>query len=166
MLYSSDRSELVAGCPTALGLARMLGMRVETSPSMTANLDTDIDEKFRTAAGLLDELPFVAIHFKGSDIASHERSPFEKRDFVTEIDAALGRFFTAYPHLSDGLRVVVSADHGTSSLTGNHIHEPVPLLVATWRGPGEETDFDEISAPHGALGLLQPGELVELLWTK
>ena len=163
-LTSTDRTALISGCRTALGVARAVGLQPATTPAMTGNLDTDLDEKFNAAAKLLRKRAFVAVHIKGTDIAAHDRMPLEKRDFISSIDAALGRFLEEHPEVSDGLRVVISADHGTSSVTGNHMSDPVPVLLATWTGPGEEEDFSEASAEHGALGLLQPGELAEMLW--
>ncbi len=158
----ADRTALVSGCTTALGVARAVGLQPATTPAMTGNLDTDLDAKFAAAAELFTDRSFVAVHIKGTDIAAHDRRPLEKRDFIGAVDAALGRFLADRP----GLRVVVSADHGTSSITGNHIAVPVPLLLGTWQGPGEEADFDERSAARGALGVLQPGELAELLWER
>ena len=90
--------------------------------------------------------------------------PIEKRDFIAAIDAALGRFLWKNPTVTDGLRVVVSADHGTSCLSGNHIADPVPLLVANWAEEGEPERFDEDSASNGAIGLIRPGELSALLF--
>jgi len=155
---------MVAGCKTALGVARFLGLQTATALQMTGNLDTDLDGKFDTAGELLAELDFVTIHIKGTDVAAHDRRPLEKRDFISAIDAALGRFLDARPELSGALRIVVSADHGTSSTTGNHLPVPVPLLLATWESDADDEDaFDEESAAGGALGLLRPGELSELL---
>ena len=131
---------------------------------MTGNLDTNLDSKFGAAAELLKDRHFVAIHIKGTDIAAHDRRPLEKRDFITSIDAALGRFLWRHPLVTDGLRVVVSADHGTSCLTGNHTSDPVPLLVANWSEDGEPERFDEESAVNGAIGLVHPGELSALLF--
>jgi 2,3-bisphosphoglycerate-independent phosphoglycerate mutase len=159
-----ERTALISGCRTALGVARAVGLQPATTPRMTGNLDTDLGSKFDAAADLLPERSFVAVHIKGTDIAGHDRKPLEKRDFISAVDAALGRFLEGYPEISQGLRVVISADHGTSSLTGHHMSEPVPLLLATWQGPGEEQDFNEASAEQGALGLLEPGELAEMLW--
>jgi 2,3-bisphosphoglycerate-independent phosphoglycerate mutase len=135
-------------------------------PGVTGNLDTDVDAKFSAAAQLLEQREFVAIHIKGTDIAAHDRRPLEKRDFISRIDAALGRFLRDNPAVTEGLRVVVSADHGTSCLSGNHIPDPVPLLVATWseEGEGEAAAFDEEHAAMGALGLLHPGQLNDVLW--
>jgi 2,3-bisphosphoglycerate-independent phosphoglycerate mutase len=154
----------VAGCRTALGVARHVGLKTATSVRMTGNLDTDLDAKFETAGSLFQETDFVVIHFKGTDVAAHDRRPFEKRDFISAIDAALGRFLTAHPELSGNLRIVVSADHGTSSISGSHIPNPVPLLLATWNAESDdEDDFDEESTARGALGVLESGELAHLL---
>jgi len=131
---------------------------------MTGNLDSDIDSKFSTAARLLQERPYVVIHIKGTDIAAHDRRPIEKRNFISRIDKALGAFLRNYPEISEGLRIVVSADHGTSSITGNHLADPVPLLLATWHGETEAGEFNEDSATQGAMGLLRAGELSEVLW--
>lgn len=159
-----SRGVMVSGCKTALGVARYIGMQTATSQQMTGNLDTDLGAKFVTAGKLLEEVDFVTLHVKGTDIAAHDRRPLEKRDFISAIDEALGSFLMSRPDLSGQLRVVVSADHGTSSLTGNHISNPVPLLLARWDADADdEQDFDEESAAMGALGLLQSGELAEML---
>jgi len=155
---------MVSGCGTALGVARYMGMQTASSQLFTGNLDTDLDGKFEIAAKLLTEVDLVTVHIKGTDIAAHGRRPLEKRDFISSIDAALGRFLKSQKKRSGSLRVVVSADHGTSSLTGAHIAQPVPLLLATWQANSKEKeDFDEESAAHGALGLLRRGELAALL---
>ncbi len=162
--HSSDTAALVSACTTALGVGRLLGMRTATSAAMTGNLDTDLDAKFSAATEMLKKRSFVAIHFKATDIAAHERRPLAKRDYISAVDAALGRFLEANVDVSEDLRIVVASDHGTSSVTGNHTAVPVPLLVSTWQGPGEEADFDEHSAEQGALGVLMPGELAQMLW--
>ncbi len=155
---------MVARCNTALGVARFLGLQTATSQRMTGNLDTDLDAKFETASTALATTDCVVVHIKGTDVAAHDRRPVEKRDFIAAIDKALGKFLARNQDLSGRLRVVVCADHGTSSLTGDHIADPVPLLLATWNADStEEADFSEATAANGALGDLGPGELVELL---
>lgn len=155
---------MVARCNTAQGVARYLGLKTAATSAMTGSLDTNIDAKFELAGKLLTEYDYVVVHVKGADIAAHDQRPLEKRDFIGELDAALGRFLEKERHLSGQLRIVVSADHGTSSLTGNHLGTPVPLLLATWNADGkDEADFNEESAARGALGVLRAGELRELL---
>ena len=136
-------------------------MHVSTSAAMTGNLDTDLDQKFDSAADLLTRNSDVVIHVKGTDIAAHDQQPLAKRDFIEKIDAALGRLLERPESM--GLRVVVSADHGTSSLTCDHIADPVPVLVSTWDGTEESAPFDEEAAGGGEIGLLAPGDLETLL---
>jgi 2,3-bisphosphoglycerate-independent phosphoglycerate mutase len=162
--HTPSTAALVSSCPTALGVARLVGMEGASPAGVTGNLDTNLDAKFSAAADLLSQREFVAIHIKGTDIAAHDKRPLEKRDFIAQIDQALGRFLENHSEVTEGLRVVVSADHGTSSISGNHIPDPVPLLVATWPGESEPADFDEDNAALGALGLLHPGELNDVLW--
>ena len=152
---------MVASCPTALGIARARGIACSSGPGMTGSLDTDLRAKFQAAARLLQENSLVIVHVKGTDIAAHDRRALAKRDFIEEIDKALGQLLSRPESI--GLRVVVSSDHGTSSISGHHIGDPVPLLLATWTGPCEHETFDEESAERGALGLLGPGDLTALL---
>ncbi|MFT5680229.1 MAG: 2,3-bisphosphoglycerate-independent phosphoglycerate mutase, partial [Myxococcota bacterium] len=154
---------MISGCGTALGVARAIGLVPTTSPKMTGNLDTDLDLKLQTADKMLQKHGLVVVHFKGTDIAAHDRLPLQKRDFISAIDAALGTFLAGWADSEPPLRVVVSADHGTSSLTGNHLSEPVPLLVGSWEPSEERARFDEQAANSGALGLLGPGELAGVL---
>ena len=162
--HSPDEAAMVAACPTALGVARIVGMHTATTADMTGTIETNFDAKFEAAADLLGTHSLVVMHFKGTDVAAHERRPMAKRDYITKLDAALGRFLQTHAQVTEGLRIVVSADHATSSVTGQHLADPVPVLVANWRGAGEQTPFDEFSAEHGALGVLGPGELAEMLW--
>lgn len=155
---------LVAGCHTALGVARHVGLKTATSVRMTGGLDTDLDAKFETAAALFQEVNFVVVHIKGTDVAAHERRALEKRDFISAIDAALGRFLLGCPEMANKLRVVVSSNHGTSSISSIHLGAPVPLLLSTWRPDVDDQDaFDEESCKHGALGVLESDDLTAML---
>jgi 2,3-bisphosphoglycerate-independent phosphoglycerate mutase len=152
---------MIAACPTALGVGRTHGMMAITGSSMTGNLETDLDAKFAAATDLLEELPMVVVHVKGTDIAAHDRRPLAKRDFIAKVDEALGKFLADERNL--GTRIVLSADHGTSCQTGNHMADPVPVLLATWEGECDPSPFDEARAARGAIGSLRPGELAQLL---
>ena len=74
-------SAMISACSTALGLGRMLHMNVVTAGGMTGNLETDVGLKFQTAKELLVDHSFVAVHFKGTDVAAHDRKPMEKMRF-------------------------------------------------------------------------------------
>jgi 2,3-bisphosphoglycerate-independent phosphoglycerate mutase len=117
---------------------------------MTANLDTDLKLKFRSAAKALKNNDLVLLHIKGADIAAHDRRPELKVQFIERIDAALGEFLA---QLGDKpLRIAVASDHATLSENGQHGADPLPVLI--W-GPRIEADdvdrFDEASAAGGEL---------------
>ena len=140
----------VSGDRTLLGLARWLGSEVVYEPSMTANLDTDVDDKLRCAElALAAENDLVVVHLKGADIAAHDRRADLKVEFIERVDAALGRLLERF---SGPMRLAVTSDHTTLSELGHHAADPVPVVI--W-GDGVEadevTDFDEVSAAHGKL---------------
>ncbi len=140
----------IARGKTVLGLAEMIGMDTYSSPSMTANLDTDLEAKFSYAVQKLTDYDLVLVHIKGTDIAAHDLLPQVKTEFLEKIDQELGR---ALENFKAPLRVAVIADHCTSSLRGCHIEGPVPLLICS---PGLTPDsvqkYDETQATEGYFG--------------
>ncbi len=140
----------VGGDRTVLGVARWLGARLVSDPTMTANLDTDLARKFTAAADALREHDLVVVHVKGADIAAHDRRPDLKVAFLERLDAELGRLLEGLG--PQPLRVAVASDHATLSESGQHGADPLPVLI--W-GAGIEADeverFDEQSAAAGKL---------------
>ena len=144
------RVACVAGDRTVLGIAAALGCDTVASPAMTANLDTDLDAKFRAAADALADHDLVVLHVKGADIASHDRRPDLKVEFLERLDRHLGELLGAHP---GPLRVAVAADHATLSEAGHHAADPVPVMMS---GPGIEPDgveqLSEAAAAGGGAG--------------
>lgn len=140
----------VSGDRTVLGLSGWLGAATITGKRMTANLDTDLKEKFAAAAKALGEHDLVVLHLKGADIAAHDRRPDLKVAYLEALDRLLGRLVEKQ---GGRLRVAVAADHATLSDSGQHGADPVPVLI--W-GQGVEPDavesFDEAAVATGALG--------------
>ena len=139
----------VSGDFTVLGVARAVGARVLSGDGITANLDTDLELKFRLAENELRDRDLVVLHLKGADIAAHDRRPDLKRDFLERIDRELAHFLESR---STPLRVAIAADHVTLSELGHHGAGPVPVLI--W-GEGIDRDsvrsFDESSVAAGRL---------------
>jgi 2,3-bisphosphoglycerate-independent phosphoglycerate mutase len=140
----------VSGDRTVLGIAATVGAETITGETMTANLDTDLAAKFQAAAKALERHDLVVLHLKGADIASHDRRPDWKVEFVEAVDRHLAELLAAR---SSPLRVALASDHATLSEAGHHAADPVPVLV--W-GPGiapdATTDLSERSAAAGGLG--------------
>jgi len=141
----------VAGESTILGIARMAGFDTFTNDRMTANLDTDVEEKFRLADELLDRYDFVVLHLKAPDIASHDHDPHAKRTFIEGVDTVLGRTFDKWCR-ADSLLVAVTSDHSTPCALGEHSADPVPVLI---HGEGVLTDavtaYGERACARGGL---------------
>ncbi len=156
---------VVSGCRTVLGAARLCGMHVVTDARMTGSVDTDLEAKFQAVETLLASWSTVVLHLKGADVAAHDRRPELKRDFLSRADQALGRFLERLRRSGRDLTVLVTADHGTSSLTGVHLYEPAPVLLGQWEGPDSPGGavFDERSAQDGELGRIDAARLLELL---
>lgn len=144
------RLACVAGDRTILGLASWLGAETLTSKAMTANLDTDLEAKFETAATALERSDLVVVHVKGADIAAHDRRPDLKVTFLEAVDEALRELVEARKR---PWRLAVAGDHATLSESGQHAADPLPVVV--W-GDGVEADevaaYDERSAAAGVLG--------------
>lgn len=144
---------VVTGSCTVVGLGRMLGYPVFTSPGFTALADTDIAGKISTAVKLLQDHDLVFVHLKAPDICAHDFDPVGKRDFIERFDLALSSIRTK------NLVIAVTADHSTDSNSGEHSRDPVPSLLYT---PGDDYDschhFGEHECRQGTLGTM-PADL-------
>ena len=89
------------------------------------------------------------MHIKGADIAAHDRRPELKVAFLEKLDAHLKLLLDAH---KDPLRIAVASDHATLSESGQHVADPLPVLI--W-GEGLKADevevFNEKSVPGGSL---------------
>ncbi len=152
----------ISGDDTISGISRVTGLDVCKTPDMTANLDTDLKQKFVFASKLLSKYGVVVLHIKGCDIAAHNMEAQKKKEFLEKIDAELGRFLKKW---KGKLRIAVTADHATWSKEGVHVDDPVPVLL---HGQGISADsvkgFDEFQATVGKLGLFRLHKLWEMFF--
>ena len=144
------RLSCISGDGTVLGLAGWLGAHNITSPAMTANLDTDLGVKVKLALESLKQDDLVILHIKGADIAAHDRRPELKVAFLEKLDAHLKELLAQH---KDPVRIAVASDHATLSESGQHVADPLPVVI--W-GEGLKADdveaFNEKSMPGGSLG--------------
>lgn len=153
----------IAAERTITGIAKMSGMICLSTENMTANLDTNLNEKFQYACKQLQSHEFVLLHIKGCDIAAHDKQPLEKVNFLEKIDQALAKFLKDIEGMS--LRIGVVADHCTSSVTGNHTAAPIPTLIYSPNvKPDSVVGYDEIQVTEGQLGRFLGHHFMEKLW--
>ncbi|MEM0481638.1 MAG: hypothetical protein QXM16_01965, partial [Nitrososphaerota archaeon] len=123
--------------------------------------NTDLDSKFKTAFKAIREYDLVFLHIKGADTAAHDKDPVTKASFIEKIDTT---FAKNYSPPGDEFIICVTGDHTTSSLTGEHRGDPVPVLI--W-GHGVRVDsvnrFNEVDSASGALGRIKGTDLMNIL---
>ena len=143
------KAAVVTGERTAVGLGRIFGFSVLTEPGFTGTVSSDVAGKLDTAFSALESHDIVFVHFKGADIAAHDRNPEAKKEYLERVDEALSR------HDLKTLVVGVTGDHSTDSTTGWHTGDPVPAIIAA---PSTRVDrvkkFGERHCIRGALGHL------------
>jgi len=118
----------ISDSPTALGVCASLGQGYE--------LIKDLDDRFPAALRDL-ERKNVLLHMDEVDEYSHQRDPKKKVRVLEHIDRMMERFF------SDTERIVYFVDHGTSSLTGEHLPVRVPFW-ASFDIPVENGEYVEL----------------------
>jgi 2,3-bisphosphoglycerate-independent phosphoglycerate mutase len=143
------KAAVVTGERTAVGLGRIFGFTIVKKDGRKDVLHTDVEGKIDAVNEALETHDLVFVHFKGADIAAHDRDPAAKRDFLTRIDRALSKISLS------SLVIGITGDHSTSSTSGHHTGDPVPSLVV---GPQVRIDtvhrFGERWSSQGALGHL------------
>jgi len=132
------------GCvlaPTRIiaGLAESVGMKVlPNPPGATGDYRTRLSAKVKAtveavASGCYD---FIFLHVKAIDDASHDSNLGLKVRFIEAADLMVGQLVRhLQPHGRCGL--IVTGDHSTPVLYGDHSCEPVPFLATftdnVWR---------------------------------
>ncbi|MCL2711806.1 MAG: phosphoglycerate mutase [Methanomassiliicoccaceae archaeon] len=105
----------ISDSPTALGVCASLGQRYK--------LVKDIDERFPIALKDLENSN-VLLHMDEVDEYSHQKDPKKKVRILEHIDKMMEKYF------SNTERIVYFVDHGTSSITGEHLPVRVPFWTS------------------------------------
>ncbi len=156
------RAACVAGGALYKGVARSVGMDILPVPGATAGYDTNAEAKAKAAAKTLSKHDFVFLHFKPTDSAAHDKNPQKKIEMTEKLDHLLSTLQSAIDR--ENTLIAITSDHSTSSLTGKHIGDPVPLLI---NGPRVRNDvvtrFSERACANGGLGHIVGKDLMPIL---
>ncbi len=151
-----------AGCvsavPATLGMGRLLGMDVLRVGTGTP--DTNLELKVAKALEMLETRDFVFLHVKGCDVLSHDANRDGKIKFIERLDSEF--FAPLLGSLPEDCLLVVTSDHVTSSLDGEHKSGVVPIAIYG-AGKDDVESFDERSVAAGDLGLIHASDLMEKL---
>jgi len=141
----------ITGESTVVGIAQMSGFKVLANEKLTANIDSDLDEKARLTLEGLQEADFVVTHVKGADLVSHDNKPREKLEFIERTDRMLQKIIDGIED-PDNTYIAVTADHSTPCAIHEHSADPVPVLI---HGTGVLVDdveaYGERACAHGGL---------------
>jgi 2,3-bisphosphoglycerate-independent phosphoglycerate mutase len=141
----------ISGESTVIGIARMSGFEAVTNEKLTANIDTDLDEKARLTIEALKTADFVVTHIKGADLVSHDNQPHEKAAFLERTDKMLQKIIDGIENPQD-THIAITADHSTPCAIREHSADPVPVAIY---GEGvlvdDVTVYGERSCARGGL---------------
>jgi 2,3-bisphosphoglycerate-independent phosphoglycerate mutase len=150
----------ISGESTVVGIARMSGFDVVTNEKLTANIDTDLDEKARLTVEALKESDFVVTHVKGADLMSHDDKPREKLAFLERTDKMLQKIIDNLEDPQD-MHIAITADHSTPCAIREHSADPVPVVI---HGEGvlvdDVTTFGERACARGGLGRIRANDFL------
>jgi len=156
------RAACVAATPLVRGVCKAAGLELINVKGATGTPQTDYTAKAKAVVQALKRYDFVLLHVKATDVASHDGNVKQKVEVIEKVDGMLG-------HLLDNIDlsstyVAVTADHTTSSVTGNHEGDPVPIAIT---GPyvrrDDAEEYGERTCAKGGLNRIRGTDLMPIL---
>ena len=126
------KGAMVCDAEIVKGIAIALGMKIEDLNFSTGDYDTNLIEKADKALVALKDNDFVVTHFNGTDELSHRYDYKGKVKMLERIDKEF--FKKIINECKEPVKIWISGDHGTSSITGKHLKEPVPYVAGVING--------------------------------
>ncbi len=144
------RAVAVAKYPMYRGVASLVGMTVDGVPDSNEGTVEVLERHF----GSYD---FYFVHFKDTDSRAHDGDFEGKVAAIEEVDALLPRITELGADV-----LIVTGDHSTPALYGEHSWHHVPTLIASsWTRPSADV-FGESSCRGGDLGVVPGKDLMSL----
>ncbi|OQR97196.1 2,3-bisphosphoglycerate-independent phosphoglycerate mutase [Thraustotheca clavata] len=170
--------------PTCIiaGLGKSLDMDIVPVEGATGDYHTNLMAKAEKALELFasGSYDFGFVHVKAVDDAGHDRDVATKLKYIEKADEMIAKLITGLAALDPNATIVVTGDHTTPVLYGDHTFEPVPFTIssvelAAKQLNGEEscphipllqdttTHFSEIDAASGGLGRFAGDQVMEII---
>jgi len=131
----------IANYPMYRGIARLLGMTVNTSTNT-------IEDEFDALCQNYNKFDFFFVHIKDTDSRGEDGNFAEKVRMIEKVDSLIPRITDLHPDV-----LVVTGDHSTPAALASHSWHPLPVLLSsdTCR-PDRVEQFGERDCIHGGLG--------------
>jgi 2,3-bisphosphoglycerate-independent phosphoglycerate mutase len=154
---------VISAVDVIVGLGKCLGMETIAVPGATGFIDTNYEGKADAAIDAIQRHDLVYLHVEAIDEVSHMQDLKLKLRAIEDFDArVIARVIDA---IGPDVAVAVLPDHPVPVALGKHTRTPVPVAL---RKPGMAPDsvqaFNEIDCLHGALGAMQDGDLMSILF--
>jgi len=159
------RGAVISAVDLIHGLGRYAGMTSIPVQGATGLYDTNYEGKAAGALAALEDHDIVYVHVEGADEAGHARDLETKVACIEAVDRRLLAPLLAGAK-SRGWELVIGVlpDHLTPVERGDHVGEPVPVVICDpARSPDGVRSFDEVAVTEGSLGALQGADFIETL---
>ncbi|KAI7847527.1 phosphonopyruvate decarboxylase-like protein [Circinella umbellata] len=168
------KSFLIAPTCIIAGLGMTAGMDILPVEGATGDYFTNFQVKGDAAVKNLtgSKYDFGFLHIKAVDDAGHDRNIDYKIKFLEKIDIMIGDIIQRL-NQDDGeneYTIIVTSDHSTPVLYGDHSCEPVPFCISRPKyaldpsfGNGDVvTKYEEVEAARGSLGRFCGSQLMAI----
>ncbi len=150
--WGFNKACCIAGGGLYKGVGAFLGMDLINVPGANAQVDTNIEGKFKAAIEALKEYDFVFLHIKPTDSLAEDGNFVGKKEFIEKID----KYVSILKEVDDETLIVITADHSTACELKAHSADPVPIL---FHCKGIRNDnlskFGERELSKGSLGIIE-----------
>lgn len=110
------------------GIAKIMKIDTPLLKNSTGDVDTDLKEKADAAIREIQSHDVVIAHINGTDEVSHRKDLFGKIRFIEKIDKEFLK--PIYKQIKHNIKLIIVADHQTSSITGKHEKGLVDIIVS------------------------------------
>ncbi|MGF1481314.1 MAG: 2,3-bisphosphoglycerate-independent phosphoglycerate mutase [Cyanophyceae cyanobacterium] len=140
------RGVCIADYPMYRGVSRLIGMDVLPRPG-------SLEKRFEALQNCYgDEYDFYFLHIKKTDSLGEDADFDSKVKLIEHVDELLPQVTALEPDV-----LVVTADHSTPAVMGQHSWHPVPVMLqAKFARQDNVATFDEYACEFGTLGV-RPG---------
>ncbi|CAK4505079.1 unnamed protein product [Aphanomyces euteiches] len=169
--------------PTCIiaGLGKSLDMQLIPVEGATGDYHSNFVNKANAAIELIRErtFDFGFVHVKAVDDAGHDRDVLSKLHFLEKADEMIRTLIQVIDAtIEEEATIVVTGDHSTPVLCGDHTFEPVPFAIAPVHAAARALEgkitakstlrdqverYSEIDASQGFLGRFSGDQVMEIV---
>ncbi len=156
------KAACIAAVPLIRGVCKVAGMKLIDVKGATGTIQTDLAAKAKAAVEALKTNDFVLLHVKATDVASHDGNAKLKISLIEKVDSMISYVLNNID--LETTYMAVTADHTTSTLTGKHEGDPVPIVITGYGVRSDDVEkFDERSCAKGGLNRIEGKNLMPII---